>query len=126
MTEEKRTTLSAPPPAPTPTTLADRLKKARASFENAFKDFHGVLGDKILRANKSQAALNLEKHVVGEVVKACTYLNDLNFGEGVMALATVAIREHLKVRDRVNELEYELNLAQRDIKKLKKDLGIDK
>jgi len=119
-------TLSAPPPMPSPTTIEERLRKARADFEKSFKDFHELLGDKVLKINKSSAANKQEKYVVDQVVRACVNLDNLNAGEGVMALAVVALREHLKVRDRVNELEYELELAKREIKNLKKELGIDK
>ena len=117
-------TLSAPPPFPTQTTIEEKLRKVRADFERSFKDFHELLGDKILKTNKTQASNKQEKHIVDQVVRACIGLDRLNVGEGVMALAVVALREHLKVRDRVNELEYELKLAEREIKNIKKELGI--
>jgi len=128
MTDNKKPapTLSAPPPMPTPTTIEEKLRRARADFEQSFKSFHELLGDKVLKINKSAAANKQEKYVVDQVVRSCVNLDSLNAGEGVMALAVVALREHLKVRDRVNELEYELELAKREIKNLKKELGIDK
>jgi hypothetical protein len=119
-------TLSAPPPLPTPATVEEKLRRIRVDFEQSFKDFHELLGNKVLKVNKTTAASKQEKHIVDQVVKACVSLDRLNVGEGVMALAVVALREHLKVRDRVNELEYKLELAIREIKNLKKELGIDK
>lgn len=117
--------LSAPPTTPMPVTLEQRMIRARDVFQLAFKGFHALLGNKVLDINKSDAAKNVEKHVVDEVVKACVGLDKLNVGEGVMALAVIALREHLKVRDRVNELEYDLELSKREIKNLKKELGIE-
>ena len=122
----KPTTLSAPPALPSPTTVEERMRRARTEFEEGFKDFHTLLGDKLLRANKSEAVMKQEKHVVDRVVKSCVNLDRLNVGEGVMAMAVVALREHLKVRDRVNELEYELMLAKREIRNIQKELGIEK
>lgn len=128
MTEKKKPepTLTVPPRPPNPITLEERMRNARTNFEKAFKEFHKLLGDKVLVENKSEAARRVEKHTVDEVVKACVNLDQLNVGEGVMALAVVALREHLKVRDRINELEYQLELSKREVKNLKKELGIEK
>lgn len=128
MTDQKKPvpTLSAPPPLPTPVSLEERIKRARSGFEQAFKNFHELLGDKVLPENKSEAGVKLERHIVDEVVKSCIGLDRINIGEGVMALAVVALREHLKVRDRVNELEYKLELSIRELNKLKRELGIEK
>jgi hypothetical protein len=119
-------TLSAPPPLPSPTTIEEKLRRTRADFEQSFKNFHELLGNKVLKTNKTLASNKQEKHVVDQVVRACVNLDRLNVGEGVMALSVVALREHLKVRDRVNDLEYELELVKREMKNLKKEFGIDK
>lgn len=119
-------TLSAPPPLPSPATIEEKLRRTRVDFEQSFKDFHELLGNKVLKTNKTTASNKQEKHVVDQVVRACVNLDRLNVGEGVMALSVVALREHLKIRDRVNELEYELELMKRDMKNLKKEFGIDK
>lgn len=128
MADNKKSTptLSAPPPLPSSATIEERMRKARTAFEQSFKDFHELLGNKVLKGNKSNAANKQEKYVVDQVVRACINLDQLNVGEGVMALAVVALREHLKVRDRVNNLEFELEVAKRELKNLKKDLGSDK
>ena len=127
MTDTKKpATLSAPPLLPTPATIEERLRKARVTFEQSFKDFHDLLSNKVLDVNKTGAENKQEKYVIDQVVRSCVNLDNLNVGEGVMALAVVALREHLKVRDRVNELEYHLELAKREVKNLKKELGIDK
>ena len=60
-----------------------------------------------------------EKEVGDRLVKAAVELEQVNIGEGILSLASVAIREQLAVRDRVNELEYKLCLMELEIKKLK-------
>lgn len=101
--------LSQAPTAPSPTTVEERLRSARQNFEMRFKEFHEALGNKHLDINKSQAEHKQEKFIIDGIVKACVGLEQLNVGEGVLALSAVALREHLKVRDRVNELEYKLD-----------------
>jgi len=120
-TQPTQPTLKRPPV--TPENMAQRLKKARTTLEAAFKDFHLLLNDKLLDVNKSDAKKTQEKHIVDELVKACVILESANIGEGVMALAVIALREHLKVRDRVNELEYDLEMTKKTLNLLKKDLG---
>ena len=116
MSESTQPTLKRPPV--TPENMAQKLKRARTTLESAFKDFHLLLNDKLLDTNKSNAKKTQEKHIVDELVKACVVLEGANVGEGVMALAVIALREHLKVRDRVNELEYDLEMTKRALKKL--------
>lgn len=127
MTDKKSAqTLSSPRPVPSQLSIEERLKVARTNFEKAFKEFHELLRNKVLKDNKSIAAKKQEKYVVDQVVKACVNLDNLNVGEGVMALSVVALREHLQIRDKCNSLEYELELAKREIRNLKKELGIEK
>ncbi len=120
MNEPTQPTLKRPPV--TPESMVQRLKKARTTLETSFKDFHLLLSDKLLDINKSNAKKTQEKHIVDELVKACVILESANIGEGVMALAVIALREHLKVRDRVNELEYDLEVTKKTLNLLKRDL----
>lgn len=94
--------------------VEEQVRKQRQDLEVAFKKFHELLGDKILDANKSTAVRNTEQSIINNLYKAAATLDNTNAGEGVMSLAIIAIREMLKMRDRVNELEYELYLLRRD------------
>lgn len=121
--KNEKPTLSAPPPSPPAATIEERLRQARENFEKSFREFHALLNDKTLKINKSQAEKNVEKYTVDKVIKSCITLDKLNVGEGIMAMVVVALREHLKARDRSNELEYELETLRTELKKLKKSLG---
>ena len=114
------------PPVKKPVSLDERLKIARENFERAFKDFHESLKLKILRDNQSEAQKKQEKYIIDQLVKACVQTDRLNLGEGVMAVAVVALREHITVRNRVNELEYQIEEWKKEVKHIKKELGIDK
>ncbi len=112
-----------PPPASFQT-QQDYIRKKKA-FEEAFRDFHKeVFMSKILNANKSAGVKNTETHLVDKLVNSAVSLDMANVGEGLLALITVVLRELLTVRDRSNEIEYELFKAIRDVKKIKSELGI--
>jgi len=107
-----------------PITIEEKIKQARQHLEKCFKEFHKLLGDKVLDKLKSEAHKNVEKKIVDDLQRACVALDNLNVGEGLLSLAVIAIREELKIRDRVNELEYELYKTKKDLATLKKDLGV--
>lgn len=99
-------------------TIEEQVRTARQNLEKAFKEFHKLLGDKVLDVNKSTAQRNTERMTVDNLYKSAVALENVNVSEGVMSLAIISIREMLKVRDRVNELEYELLKLKRDMGKL--------
>lgn len=115
--------MQSPPPA-TFNVQQDLIQKKK-DLEQAFKDFHELISNKVLDINKSPAIKKTEMYTLNVLVKAAEALDNINMGEGILALASIAIREQLIVRDRVNELEYEICLARRDIQELQKKLGID-
>lgn len=92
----------------------------KKELELAFKEFHELVSNKVLSQNKSAGVKNTEKQTVDRLVKAAVALDNINVGEGILALATIAIREQLIVRDRVNTLEYEMLKLARDFEEFKK------
>ena len=96
----------------------DHMRR-RKELEAAFKEFHELVSNKVLDENKSAAVKNTEKAVVDRLVRAAVALDEVNVGEGILSLASIAIREQLIVRDRVNHLEYELLKAIRELNLLK-------
>jgi hypothetical protein len=115
-------------PNQTPVDVEQKYLRAKQNLEVAFKDFHRILNEKVLEANKTDAERNVEKDVVDKLYKAAVALDNINVGEGMMSLSIIVIREMLKVRDRVNNLEYKLLSKLRDVTKdlehIKAELGI--
>ena len=99
-------------------TIEEQVRTSRQNLEKAFKEFHKLLNDKVLDANKSTAQHNTERMTIDNLYKSAVALENVNVSEGVMSLAIIAVREMLKMRDRVNELEYELLKLKRDMGKL--------
>lgn len=111
-------------PTPVVADVQAEYNKIKREFEEAFKQFHQeVFTSKVLDQNKSAAVKNTEKHVIDRMMNTAVALDQINTGEGLLALTTVVIRELLTTRDRVNDLEYELYKALRDMKKLQKELS---
>ena len=106
------------PPQASPDVQSDYLKKKQA-MEQAFVDFHSkVMQNKVLDKNKSAAVKNTETAVVDKLVNSCVALENVNVGEGILALAVIALRGQLTMRDRINELEYDLCKALKTIETL--------
>jgi len=108
---------------PAPFSVQQDLLHKKQELEQAFKAFHELVSKKVLDKNKSPAMKNTEKQIVDRLVRAAVGLEQVNMGEGILSLASIAIREQLIVRDRVNELEYELCLMKKDLDLIKNKLG---
>lgn len=108
--------------SPSPHQMEQRALRARKKLEECFKQFHEMMIDKVLDANKTAAVKNTERKIVDDLLHAVVALENVNVGQGILSLLTIATREHLHMRDRVNELEYELCVVQRDMKALQKKL----
>ena len=104
-------------PQTPPDVQSDYAKKKKA-FEEAFVEFHKIFQDKVLAQNKSVAVKKTEMSVVDKLVNSCVAIENFNVGEGVLALSVIALREQLTIRDRINELEYELCKALKKIEDL--------
>jgi hypothetical protein len=120
---DQRSSMSAPPPQPQ--NAQQNYAKMKQELEEAFKEFHQKhFLSKLLDENKSAAVKKTEQASVDRLVKAAVALDSINVGEGILALSVIAIREQLAIRDRVNELEYELCKVLRDVQNMKQELGI--
>lgn len=104
--------------------VEEKYKKLKNELEAKFKEFHELLQDKILDSNKTPAKKKVESKVVSDLASTCSALEKMNITEGMFSLATIAVRELLTMRDRMNELEYELYSTKKDLLNTRKSLGI--
>lgn len=91
----------------------------KKELEEAFKQFHVLVKSKVLDKNKSPALKKTEMHTINNLIKASQALDNINIGEGILALASIAVREHLVLRDRVNELEWEFVKLLKEVRESK-------
>lgn len=111
---------------PNPQVVANKVMSARDKLEKVVKDYLLLLDDKVLEKNKSEARKKQEHFTVGELVKVAEAMDQENMGEGVFAMAITTLRTSLKMRDRINDLEFLIYSALRDIKNVEKKLGNNK
>lgn len=103
--------------------VQQEYQQKKRDLELAFKEFHKLVSNKILDKNKSPALKRTEMQVVTDLIKAAQALDKINVGEGMLVMVSMALREQLVVRDRVNELEFELCKAIRDLNELKEKVS---
>lgn len=109
---------------PTSSQIEQRVVRARKKLEQCFKDFHKLMLNKVLDENKTAAVKNTERKIVDDLLHSVVALEQANVGQGLLSLLTISVREHLAMRDRTNELEYELYKTKRDLRNLQRDLGV--
>lgn len=97
--------------------IETELKIVRQKFEDCFHKFNSLLADKTLKINKSEAKVKNESHIADQLYRAAAELEMKNQTEGLFGLAIMFLRLQLKMRDRINELEYEFNEFKKQNKK---------
>ena len=102
----------------TPPNVQNDYQKYKAEMEKAFVEFHKMFTNKVLDCNKSAAVKKTEFAIVDKLVKSIDALEKISVGEGLLAAAVISMREQLALKDRVNELEYELLKAKKTIEGL--------
>lgn len=108
-----------------PQEAQQEYQKKKKDFEASFVEFHKkVFLNKVLDSNKSAAVKNTERHIIDKLVNSAVALDNVNNGEGLLALSTLTLRELLGARDRINELEYHLYKMIKEMNNIKKELGI--
>lgn len=119
---DKKTIQPAPPQ--NPKVVEDKVKRARTNLETSVKEFLKLLDDKVLEKNKGPAHKNVEKTAADNLFKAVVGLEQENVGEGMLAMGVTTLRTNLKLRDRINELEFLLLTTIKDLKAVEKQLGV--
>lgn len=113
-------------PPQNPNVVANKITQARQELEKAVKDFLLLLDNKVLEKNKSEAQKNLENQVAKKLYNNAILLEQENVGEGVLAMSLTTLRTSMKMRDRINEIEYSILKVARDLKVVEEKLGIKK
>jgi hypothetical protein len=121
--KEPELTSPPPPPAPNPIDVRIAIESARTKLTEAFKLFHSLLFNKKLDVNKSKIEKDQESQITQELFGSAAQLDQINVGEGTAALNSLAVRELLKLRDRLNEVEYKAAKTSNELKELKEALG---
>ena len=99
--------------------VADSLRRARDSLALAFKAFHELLVLKTLDANKTDPMRIKEQSVVDKLINEANDLDAVNNGEGTLTLITIMCKELMTLRDRINEVDYQVCRTQKVVSGIK-------
>lgn len=92
----------------------------------AMKSINRLMNVQTLPENKSYKQSEEEKKFVSELVSAVMEIETISPSEGIIAMATLAIRQGLSLRDAGNRLAYNLKLIDKRISNLERKITDDK
>lgn len=118
-----------PPASEEVTRIVIENNRAKANLIEAIKEVNRLMNNRVLSENRSVKQNDEEKQIITNLVNAAIILEELSPGEGLLGMATLAVRQGLSLRDAGNELAYELERTRKElfelqntIDKLKEDL----
>lgn len=113
---------------PLPTEEAVRLvseaNRARTSLMEAMRHLNrDIMSSKILPENRTSEQGQAEKDAVKQLCDTAIALEQVNPGEGLLGMATLAVRQGLLLRDAGNRLAYLLSLMERKVGGVERDVA---
>jgi hypothetical protein len=84
---------------------------------------HEVMDSTILPENKSIEQNRADMEAVQALCDAAIALDSFNPGEGLLGMATLAVRHGIMLKDARNRLAYDMALLKREIKGLRRELA---
>ena len=116
-----------PPPSEEAARIVIENNRAKDKLIEAIKGVNRLMNRQVLPENRSVKENDEERAAVTELLTAAIAMESLSPGEGLLGMATLAIRQGLSLRDAGNRLAYELEQAKRELKALRERLqGQDK
>lgn len=108
-----------PDPTEDAVKMVARLNEAKQTLMENMKEFNKILNNNVLSENKSVKENEQEQLVINNLVKSALVVDNLNNGEGLLALCVLSIRQGLSLRDAGNRLAYQIDQLKKEIKQLK-------
>ncbi len=88
--------------------IVSKNKKVQDRLIEAMKELNKLMNITTLAVNKSINEKNIEKEIVTNLINTALEIEQTSSGEGFIALATLALRQGLSLRDAGNKLSYDL------------------
>lgn len=112
-----------PPPTEEAVQVVIENNRAKEKLIETIKSVNRLMNRQVLPENRSVRENDEERATVTELVKAAIDMERLSPGEGLLGMATLAIRQGLSLRDAGNRLAYELEQTRRELKALREQLA---
>lgn len=111
-----------PPPTEEAARIVLENNRAKEALIEAIKGVNRLMNRRVLPENRSVKENDEERIAVTELVNAAIAMESLSPGEGLLGMATLAVRQGLSLRDAGNSLAYELERTRRELVELRKRL----
>jgi hypothetical protein len=113
-----------PPPTEEAARLVSEANAARTELMEAMRRINReVMSSSVLPENRSVEQEQSEKDAVHALCNAAIALERLNPGEGLLGMATLAVRQGILLRDAGNRLAYGMKLMERELNGLRRELA---
>ena len=109
------TTDSFPPPSEEAARAVIENNRAKAALIEAIKGVNRLMNRQILPENRSVKDNDEERAAITELVTSAIAMESLSPGEGLLGMATLAVRQGLTLRDAGNRLAYEFGQLRREV-----------
>lgn len=108
-----------PPPSEEAARVVIENNRAKAALIEAIKGVNRLMNRQVLPENRSVKENDEERAAITELVTSAIAMENLSPGEGLLGMATLAVRQGLALRDAGNRLAYELEQLRREVKSLR-------
>lgn len=109
-----------PPPTEDAARILGQLNSAKDGLLTAMLEFGKLLKDSKLPENRSEEDKRKEQNSVINLMRAAGNVEQFSPTEGVLGVATFAVRQALALRDAGNRLAYDLYKLDQRVKELEK------
>lgn len=112
-----------PPPSEEAARIVIENNRAKDRLIEAIKGVNRLMNRQVLPENRSVKENDEERAAITELVGAAIALEAISPGEGLLGMATLAVRQGLSLRDAGNRLACELGQLKRELAELKQGKG---
>ncbi len=123
---EDRIGQELPIPSEEAAKIVSKLNEAKQHLMEQMKTFNKVLSANVLVENRSIKEKGAEQKIINDLVQAALNVENINAGEGLLAMCVLSIRQGLSLRDAGNRLAYKIKQLEQEVNELKKDQPSDK
>ena len=83
-------------------------KKRESKAECAVKSYNALLEDKTHRDNQTEAYEKNVRHILNSLLEGADELENKYPGEGIYTLIMLALRNNIRLKDKIVDLEYRI------------------
>lgn len=83
-------------------------KKKETKAESAVKSYNSLMEDKTHKDNQTDAYEKNVRYILNSLLEGADELESANPGEGIYTLIMLALRNNIRLKDKIVDLEYRL------------------